>query len=83
VGEGTEPHDLVRRPGVAVDDAPVDAVICPAVCETYADELRAARAAGVPVIASPGASDDGRGPDPFDASAFAAAIAAAIATSSS
>jgi hypothetical protein len=78
VGDGTEPADLATRTGVAVDDGPVDAVICPAVCETYADELRAARAAGVPVIASPGASADGRGPDPFDAIAFAAAIEAAL-----
>lgn len=81
VGDGTEPADLARRPGVAVDDRPVDAVICPAVCETYADELRAARAAGIPVVASPGASTDARGPDPFDARGFAAAIADAISSS--
>jgi hypothetical protein len=82
VGEGTEPADLATRPGVTVDAGPVDAVICPAVCETYADEVRAARAAGVPVVASPGASADARGPDPFDADAFAAAIDAALRTGS-
>jgi acetylglutamate kinase len=81
VGDGTEPEDLVRRDGVAVDDGPVDVVICPAVCETYADELRAAHAAGVPVVASPGASTDAGGPDPFDADAFARAIAAALRAS--
>jgi hypothetical protein len=73
-GEGTEPADLAHLPGVAVDDGPVDAIICPAICETYAPELRTS---GVPVIASPFASADGAGPDPYDADAFAAAIATA------
>jgi hypothetical protein len=73
-GEGTEPVDLTSRPGVATDDGPVDAIVCPAICETYAPELRAI---GVPVIASPMASIDGRGPDPYDAKAFADAIALA------
>ncbi|MDQ3333996.1 MAG: hypothetical protein M4D80_02460 [Myxococcota bacterium] len=70
IGDGTEPSNL-RQLGVATDDAPVDAVICPAVCETYAPELRIT---GIPVIASPMASLDGTGPDPYDASAFAAAF---------
>ena len=70
-GEGTEPADLLARAGVAVDAGPVDAIICPAVCECYPPELRTS---GIPVIASPMASLDGRGPDPFDAHAFAAAI---------
>ena len=74
-GEGTEPGDLAQLPGVAVDAGPVDAVICPAVCETYAEEIRAAAASGLPVVASPGASLDGTGPDPFDAAAFADALA--------
>jgi len=77
-GEGTEPTDLAARTGVATNDAPVDAVICPAICETYAPELRAT---GVPVIASPMASADGSGPDPYDAAAFAAAVAQASARS--
>lgn len=73
-GEGTEPADLARLPGVALDDGPVDAIICPAICETYAPELRAST---IPVIASPMASIDGLGPDPYSASAFAAAVTAA------
>jgi hypothetical protein len=77
IGEGTEPADLASRPGVATDDAPVDAIVCPAVCETYAPELRAT---GIPVIASPMASADGRGPDPFAADAFASAITGATIT---
>ena len=68
IGEGTEPADLARRPGVSTRGGPVDAILCPAVCETYPDELRAS---GVPVIASPMASADGGGPDPFDPAAFA------------
>jgi len=71
VGEGTEPGDLVRRAGVAVDDGPVDAIVCPAVCETYPAEVRAT---GIPVIASPMASRDGSGPDPYDVRAFAEAV---------
>src|SRR6185436_3885263 len=71
VGEGAEPADLARLPGVATDDAPVDAIVCPAICETYPDEVRAS---GVPVIASPMASLDGAGPDPLDPGAFADAI---------
>ena len=71
VGDGTEPADLARTPGVAIDDGPVDAIVCPAVCETYAPELRLA---GIPVIASPMASLDGTGPDPYDIAAFAAAL---------
>lgn len=72
VGEGSEPAELTRLPGVATDDAPCDAVICPAICETYPPELRAI---DLPVIASPMASVDGSGPDPYDARAFAEAIA--------
>lgn len=75
VGEGTEPADLAREPDVATDTGDVDAIICPAVCETYAPELRAT---AVPVIASPMASRDGHGPDPYDARALAAAIARAL-----
>ena len=71
VGEGTEPGDLVHRAGVAVDDGPVDAIVCPAVCETYPAEVRAT---GIPVIASPMASHDGNGPDPYDVHAFADAV---------
>jgi len=71
VGEGAEPADLARLPGVSTAGGPVDAIVCPAVCETYPDEVRAA---GVPVIASPMASADGAGPDPFDPAAFADAI---------
>jgi hypothetical protein len=79
-GEGTEPADLLARPGVVADDgSPVDAVVCPAVCETYAPEVRGAAIAGLPVVASPGASVDGAGPDPFDDDAVAAALAAALA----
>nr|MBA2542189.1 hypothetical protein [Deltaproteobacteria bacterium] len=79
-GEGTEPADLATQPDVAACDdpsgVPVDAIVCPAICETYASELRTT---GIPVIASPMASADGRGPDPYDVSAFAAAISAAVA----
>ncbi len=78
-GEGTEPTDLTSLAGVATDAAPVDAVICPAICETYPPELRAL---GIPVIASPMASLDGRGPDPYDAAVFAEAITAALASPS-
>lgn len=70
-GDGTEPSDLLQQPGVVSDSGPVGAIICPAICETYPPELRAT---GIPVIASPMASVDGRGPDPFDARALAAAI---------
>ncbi|HEX4423212.1 MAG TPA: hypothetical protein VH165_35110 [Kofleriaceae bacterium] len=49
----------------------VDAIVCPAICESYPDELGMI---GVPVIASPMVSRDGGGPDPYDARAFAAAI---------
>ena len=80
IGEGTEPANLAMLPGIATDAAPVDAIICPAVCETYPPELRAI---GIPIIASPMASVDGRGPDPFDASAFAAAITGAHAATAS
>ena len=72
VGEGTEPADLARRAGIAADDGPVDAILCPAVCETYPVELRTL---GIPVIASPMASLDGSGPDPFDIAAFTDAVA--------
>ncbi len=78
-GEGTEPADLTSLAGVATDNAPVDAIICPAICETYPPELRAT---GIPVIASPMASVDGRGPDPFDAHAFADAIEIALSSPS-
>ena len=70
-GEGTEPADLSSLPGVATDDGPVDAIVCPAVCETYAPELAIS---AIPVIASPMAALDGAGPDPYDAGAFADAI---------
>jgi hypothetical protein len=76
-GEGTEPSDLAQHPGIAIDDGPVDAIICPAVCEAYAPELRSTT---IPVIASPTASLDGLGPDPYDARAFATAIEAALCT---
>lgn len=71
VGEGTEPADLARDPNVSTDDGPVDAILCPAICETYAAELRTT---GIPVIASPMASLDGTGLDPYDVSAFADAL---------
>jgi len=70
IGDGTEPANL-RDLGVATDDGPVDAIICPAICEAYAPELEIT---GIPVIASPMASADGTGPDPYDARAFAAAL---------
>jgi hypothetical protein len=70
-GEGTEPADLARLPGVATDDDPVDAILCPAICEAYPPEVRVT---GIPVIASPMASLDGSGPDPFDTDAFARAV---------
>lgn len=77
VGEGTEPADLAQRAGVDVDDGPVDAIVCPAICEAYPAEVRAT---GIPVIASPMASLDGGGPDPYDACAFAEAVAHARPT---
>lgn len=76
IGEGTEPADLARLPGVAVDDGPVDAIVCPAICETYAPELATS---ALPVVASPMASVDGDGPDPYDAAAVAEALATARA----
>lgn len=75
LGEGSEPADLARRPGIAIDNGSVDAVICPAVCEAYPPELGQC---GVPAIASPMASLDGTGPDPFDPVAFAAAVQHAL-----
>ncbi|MDQ3301720.1 MAG: hypothetical protein M3619_34495, partial [Myxococcota bacterium] len=77
VGDGSEPGDLASQPGVATDGGPVDAVICPAICESYPPELRTH---ALPVIASPYASADGRGPDPYDSRAFAQAIATALTT---
>ena len=77
IGEGTEPADLAQRAGVAVDDGPVDAIVCPAICEAYPAEVRTT---GIPVIASPMASPDGDGPDPYDARAFADAVAHARPT---
>jgi hypothetical protein len=74
IGEGTEPAELARLPGVATDPGPVDAILCPAICETYAPELRAT---AIPIVASPMASLDGLGPDPYDAAAVAAALASA------
>lgn len=75
IGDGTEPADLARRPNVLVErrDAPipVDAILCPAICETYPPELHLT---GIPIIASPMASLDGAGPDPYDPRAFAAAL---------
>ena len=59
VGEGTEPEDLLTRPGVARAPAAayerlegVAAVIAPAWCECYPPEVAMAVALGVPVIAS-------------------------------
>lgn len=75
IGEGTEPADLASLPGIATDDAPVDAIIAPAICECYPPELHAT---DLPVIASPMASLDGRGPDPYDVRAFAEAISDAL-----
>lgn len=77
LGDGSEPGDLASQPGVATDDGPVDAILCPAICESYPPELRTQ---SIPVIASPFASGDGRGPDPYDSRAFAQAIAAALTT---
>ncbi len=77
IGDGSEPCDLASQPGVATDDGPVDAIICPAICESYPPELRTS---AIPVIASPFASTDGGGPDPYDSGAFARAIAAALTT---
>lgn len=80
VGDDSEPRDLATRPGVVVDRdgaLPVDAIISPAICECYPAELATV---GVPVIASPMASLDGRGPDPYDAAAFAAAVRSASPT---
>lgn len=74
-GDGTEPANLAGLPGVAVDDGPIDAIVCPAICETYPPELRAT---SIPIVASPFASVDGGGPDPYDPEAFAIAIAAAL-----
>ena len=71
IGEGTEPADLARHPGIATDDGPVDAILCPAICETYAPELAEI---GLPVIASPMASTDGRGPDRYDVAAVSEAL---------
>jgi hypothetical protein len=76
IGEGTEPADLARRPGVVTDGGPADAIVCPAICETYPEEVRAS---GLPVIASPMASLDGAGPDPYEPAAFADAIRHALA----
>ena len=75
-GEGTEPAELASLPGVATDDGPADAILCPAVCETYPPELRTR---AVPVVASLQASPPGAGPDPFDVDAVVAALAAALA----
>lgn len=73
IGDGSEPANL--RALVATDDGPVDAVILPAICEAYAPRIT-----GIPVIASPFASADGEGPDPYDPAAFAAAVFSATAT---
>ncbi|MGN6111001.1 MAG: hypothetical protein ACTHU0_38240 [Kofleriaceae bacterium] len=75
VGEGTEPAGLAEQPGISTLDGPVDAVICPAICEAYPAEVQVR---GLPVIASPMASLEGDGPDPFDPEAFAAAIREAL-----
>lgn len=74
IGEGTEPADLAQHAGIATDDGPVDAILCPAICETYAPELAAT---AVPVIASPMAALDGHGPDPYDVAAVTEALRAA------
>ena len=71
IGEGTEPADLARQANIATDDGPVDAIVCPAICETYAPELAAT---AIPVIASPMAALDGRGPDPYDVLAVTEAL---------
>lgn len=55
-GDGTEPADLLARPGV--EPMPADplagalAVIAPAWCESYAPELARAAARGIPVVAT-------------------------------
>lgn len=80
VGDATEPADLATQPGVATDDGLVDAVLAPAVCEAYPVELRAARAAGVPRVASPLLAEPGDVVgDPYDVPALTAALAAALA----
>ncbi|MEO8699493.1 MAG: hypothetical protein ABI867_05590 [Kofleriaceae bacterium] len=67
-GEGTEPANLATLPGVTTAAGPVDAILCPAICETYAPELATT---GIPVIASTMA---GGHLDPYDAAAFVAAL---------
>ncbi len=81
VGDGTEPADVLARPGVVTmrGDPFADAlaVLAPAWCESYAPEVAAARARGVPVIATDAAAGFGatlRVP-PGDGAALAAAIA--------
>ena len=82
-GDGTEPRDLLGRPGVeAIADGAgawrgVLAVVAPAWCESYPAEVEAAAARGVPVIATRAAA--GFTPaaliPPGDAAGLAAAIA--------
>ena len=79
IGQGTEPRDLAALPGIATDDAPVDAVLCPALCEAYPAELAAARGAGVPVVVSRGAAQVGdQVVDPYDAADVTTALASAL-----
>jgi hypothetical protein len=79
VGDGTEPRELATLPGIASDDGPVDAVLCPALCEAQPLELAAARAGGVPVVVSRCAAlADEPVVDPFDEASVVAALAAAV-----
>jgi hypothetical protein len=80
-GDGTEPRDVLTRPGVEpIAGDPwrdVLALIAPAWCETYAPEVDAAIARGVPVIASRAAAGFAavRIVPPGDGAALAAALA--------
>jgi hypothetical protein len=54
-GEGTEPADLLARPGVIAAPPDLDGVACvvaPGWCESYAREVELAAAVGVPVVAT-------------------------------
>jgi hypothetical protein len=89
-GEGMEPADLLTHPRVVVaGDAQrrlegVDLVLAPAWCETYLDEVAAAAARGIPVVATqraagwltPGPASE---PAPGDSQALGMAIDRALA----
>ena len=53
IGAATQPSDLANASGIICDDGPVDALLAPAICENYEDELLAAARGGVPIITSP------------------------------